>query len=57
MVGCARGCAVCHCAHAFTFAFGSPEKAPAVVNQFLGDMFAGLRETAFATARRAGKLI
>ena len=39
------------------FDSGSPEKAPAVVNQFLGDMFAGLRETAFATARRAGKLI
>ena len=39
------------------FDSGSPEKAPAVVNQFLGDMFAGLRETAFATARRASKLI
>lgn len=39
------------------FDSGAPEKAPAVVNQFLGDMFAGLRETAFATARRVGKLI
>lgn len=39
------------------FDSGSPEKAPAVVNQFLGDMFAGMRDTAFATARRAAKLI
>jgi cyclohexyl-isocyanide hydratase len=39
------------------FNSGSPEKAPRIVNQFLGEMFAGLRETAFATARRARKLI
>jgi cyclohexyl-isocyanide hydratase len=39
------------------FNSGSPEKAPRIVNQFLGEMFAGLRDTAFATARRARKLI
>jgi cyclohexyl-isocyanide hydratase len=37
------------------FDAGSPEKAPRVVNQFLGDMFVGMRESAFATARRAAK--
>ena len=37
------------------FDAGSPEKAPAIANQFLGEMFAGLRDTAFATARRARK--
>ena len=35
------------------FDSGSPEKAPAVVNQFLGEMFVGLKDTAVATARRA----
>ena len=35
------------------FNAGSPEKAPAIVNQFLNDMFAGMRDTAFATAKRA----
>jgi len=37
------------------FDAGSPEKAPKIVNQFLGDMFAGLRDSAFATARRVHK--
>jgi len=37
------------------FNAGSPEKAPPVVNQFLNDMFAGMRETAIATAKRARK--
>jgi len=37
------------------FDAGSPEKAPKIVTQFLGDMFAGLRDTAFATARRVHK--
>lgn len=37
------------------FDAGSPEKAPKVVNQFLGEMFAGMRDSAFATARRAAK--
>ncbi len=32
---------------------GSPEKAPPVVRQFLDDMFAGMRETAFSLAKRA----
>lgn len=35
------------------FDAGSPEKAPAVVNQFLNDMFTGMRETAFTIARKA----
>lgn len=35
------------------FNSGSPEKAPRIVTQFLTDMFAGLDETAMATARRA----
>lgn len=35
------------------FNAGSPEKAPPLVRQFLKDMFAGMRENAFATARRA----
>jgi cyclohexyl-isocyanide hydratase len=39
------------------FNAGSPEKAPRIVNQFLGEMFSGLRDTAFATARRARKHI
>jgi cyclohexyl-isocyanide hydratase len=37
------------------FDAGSPEKAPKVVNQFLGEMFAGMCDTAFATARRVAK--
>lgn len=37
------------------FDAGSPEKAPKIVTQFLGDMFASLRDTAMATARRAYK--
>lgn len=37
------------------FDSGSPEKAPKVVKQFLDDMFVGLRDTAFATAKRAAK--
>jgi len=37
------------------FDAGSPEKAPKVVRQFLGEMFAGMRDTALATARRAAK--
>jgi cyclohexyl-isocyanide hydratase len=35
------------------FNAGSPEKAPLLARQFLKDMFAGMRENAFATARRA----
>lgn len=35
------------------FDAGSPEKAPQAVREFLNDMFAGLRETALTTARRA----
>lgn len=35
------------------FDAGTPEKAPAIVNQFLNEMFAGMKETAVATARRA----
>ena len=35
------------------FNAGSPEKAPPVVRQFLNDMFAGMRETAFSFAKRA----
>jgi len=37
------------------FDAGSPEKAPKFVTQFLNDMFAGLRDTAFSTARRVRK--
>ena len=37
------------------FNAGSPEKAPPLARQFLKDMFAGMRENAFATARRAMK--
>jgi cyclohexyl-isocyanide hydratase len=37
------------------FDAGSPEKAPKIVTQFLGDMFAGLRDAAFSAARRARK--
>lgn len=37
------------------FNAGSPEKAPPIVTAFLNDMFAGMREAAFATARRARK--
>lgn len=37
------------------FNAGSPEKAPPLVRQFMKDMFAGMRENAFATARRAFK--
>lgn len=39
------------------FNAGSPEKAPPLARQFLDEMFAGLREAAFAAARRARKLI
>ncbi len=35
------------------FNAGSPEKAPLLVKRFLKDMFAGMRENAVATARRA----
>lgn len=35
------------------FQAGSPETAPPVARQFLDEMFVGMRETAFATARRA----
>lgn len=35
------------------FNAGAPEKAPPIVTAFLNDMFAGMRDTAFATARRA----
>ncbi len=35
------------------FNAGSPEKAPPVVRQFLNDMFAEMRETAFSLARRS----
>lgn len=35
------------------FQAGSPEKAPKVVRQFLEDMFAGMRATAFQLARKA----
>ncbi len=38
------------------FDSGTPEKAPAIVNQFLDDMFAGMKETAKQTAKRARKL-
>jgi len=38
------------------FNAGSPGKAPRMVKDFLDEMFAGLRETAFATARRARNL-
>jgi len=38
------------------FDAGSPEKAPAMARQFLGDMFAGMRDNALATARRARQL-
>lgn len=38
------------------FDSGTPEKAPAIVNQFLNDMFAGMIETAKQTAKRARKL-
>lgn len=34
------------------FNAGSPEKAPRVVKQFLDDMFAGMRETAFSIAKQ-----
>lgn len=37
------------------FDAGTPEKAPPVVNQFLNEMFAGLKETAKATAKRVSK--
>lgn len=37
------------------FNAGSPEKAPPLVRQFLKDMFAGMRDNAFATAKRAIK--
>ena len=37
------------------FDAGSPEKAPKVATQFLGDMFAGMRDAAFSAARRARK--
>jgi cyclohexyl-isocyanide hydratase len=37
------------------FDSGTPEKAPAIVNQFLNDMFAGMKETAKQTAKRARK--
>jgi cyclohexyl-isocyanide hydratase len=40
------------------FDSGTPEKASPLVNQFLGEMFAGLKDAASATARRAqGRLI
>lgn len=40
------------------FDSGTPEKASPLVNQFLGEMFAGLKDAAAATARRAqGRLI
>lgn len=35
------------------FDAGSPEKAPAVVRQFLDDMFGGMRKTAFDLAKQA----
>lgn len=35
------------------FDSGSPEKAPAVVNQFLNEMFAGVKDTATQTAIRS----
>ncbi|MBL8430510.1 MAG: DJ-1/PfpI family protein [Dechloromonas sp.] len=35
------------------FNSGSPEKAPAVVRQFLNDMFASMRETAFSIAKKS----
>lgn len=35
------------------FNAGSPENAPLLAREFLKDMFAGMRENAFATARRA----
>lgn len=35
------------------FNAGSPEKAPRVVRQFLNDMFAGMRDTAFNLAKKA----
>lgn len=35
------------------FHAGSPETAPPLARQFLDEMFVGMRETAFATARRA----
>lgn len=35
------------------FNAGSPEKAPPFVRRFLKDMFVGMRENAFATAKRA----
>ena len=35
------------------FNAGSPEKAPPVVRRFLKDMFVGMRDNAFATAKRA----
>ena len=35
------------------FNSGSPEKAPAVVLQFLNDMFASMRETAFSVAKKS----
>lgn len=37
------------------FNAGSPENAPPVVRQFLDDMFAGMRETAFSLAKQARK--
>lgn len=39
------------------FNAGSPERAPLLARQFLKDMFAGMRENAFATARRAMRRI
>ena len=35
------------------FDSGTPEKASPLVNQFLGEMFAGLKDAATVTARRA----
>lgn len=37
------------------FDAGSPEKAPAIANQFLNEMFAGLKDAAKQTAMRAHK--
>ena len=37
------------------FNAGSPETAPPVVNLFLNEMFAGMRDTAFAIAKRTRK--
>lgn len=37
------------------FDAGSPEKAPPIVNQFLSEMFAGLKDAATQAAKRASK--